>query len=257
MKPPPTSSTPPPEPPDRPARRPGGHQSYKLGGSTQITPAGPSKYDDGVAHKHYEPGEHDPLHNEDVAHEHIDVNISGLIASAVVLIVVTLAAQVGMYFLFGVFENQAQARDLEAQVSPLARPATDMPRTTMESPFFSQGVGGPQLLTNEPVALEKQRNEERKRLEGYGWVDEKAGVAHLPIEEAKKLLVKRGVAVREGEPIAPALGTRLPARGESSGGRIITNAPAEPAPGTAAPPAAPDHGGHGEQPKPPAKPGGH
>jgi hypothetical protein len=136
-----------------------------------------------------------------------------------------------------------------------------MPKTT-ESPFFSQGVGGPQLLTNEPVALEKQRSEELKRLHGYGWVDQKTGVAHLPIDEAKKLLVQRGVPVREGEPVAPALGTRLPARGEASGGRVITTTLPEREAG-AAPPAAPDHGQqpHAGQPKPPAaKPpgsGGH
>ena len=59
-------------------------------------------------------------------------------------------------------------------------------------------------------------------LHGYGWVNQGAGVARMPIDQAKKLIVERGLPVREGEEVSPTLGTRLPARGESSGGRIIT-----------------------------------
>jgi hypothetical protein len=65
----------------------------------------------------------------------------------------------------------------------------------------------------------------------------------MPIDEAKKLIVERGLPVREGEEVSPTLGTRLPARGESSGGRIIT-VPAQEASGEPAP-AAPE-GGHGQ-----------
>ena len=67
------------------------------------------------------------------------------------------------------------------------------------------------------------RDKEQKRLHGYGWVNQGAGVARMPIDEAKKLIAERGLPVREGEEVSPTLGTRLPARGESSGGRIITD----------------------------------
>jgi len=42
-------------------------------------------------------------------------------------------------------------------------------------------------------------------LAGYGWVDEKAGVVRIPIEQAKALLLRRGL------PVAPA--TASPAAG--------------------------------------------
>lgn len=191
-------------------------------------------------------GTDDELHNADVAHEHSDVNIRALVSSAIVLVIVTIAAHVIIYFLFGWMEKDAAAS--QAAVSPLARPATDMPKNTLGSPTFNAtaGVAGPQLLTNEPMALQKQRADEAQRLQGYGWVNEQTGVAHMPIEQAKKLIVERGLPVRPEAAVAPTLGTSLPAAGEASGGRVITapppaEAPAEPAKEQ---PAAKPHGGH-------------
>jgi hypothetical protein len=161
-----------------------------------------------------------------------------------------------MAFLFNWFERQAAAND--PPVSPLALPAPEVPKNTSQSPYFSSGVPGPPLLTNEPIALDKQRGNEQKRLHGYGWVDEKSGVAYMPIEEAKKLILQRGLPAREGEPVPPTLGTHLPAQGESSGGRVITGTVPEPpaAPG-AQPAQEPGLQPHGEPPA--AKPhrGGH
>jgi hypothetical protein len=238
------------EPPARQVpspRRPSGHQSYRLGEPTTITPATAhaasdvSKYDDGVPHRHHAPGEHDLLHNEDVGHEHIDVDIRGLIASAVVLVVITLFAQAAMYFMFGWMESSAAARDVET--SPVARPATNMPPTT-QSPYFSQSVGGPQLLTNEPMALEKHTAEVNERLHGFGWVDQNAGTARISIEQAKKLIVERGLPARADSTVPATLGTRLPAAGEGSGGRAITvPLPEPPSSAPAQKPAEKPHGG--------------
>ena len=71
------------------------------------------------------------------------------------------------------------------------------------------------------------------------------GVAHIPIDEAKKLMLERGLPVREGEAAAPTLGTQRRAVGEASGGRMMRA-------GAAAPAAAPHR-----QPHAPAQPGTH
>ncbi len=42
------------------------------------------------------------------------------------------------------------------------------------------------------------RQEEEGKLETYGWVNQSRGVAHVPIEAAKKLLVEHGLPVRSG-----------------------------------------------------------
>jgi hypothetical protein len=184
----------------------------------------------------------DVLHNPEVAHEHTDINVRAIIWSGVALVVVCVVTAVLMYGTFTIFESLAARND--PSVSPLAAPPTAMPVTTTESPSFGTAPN-PKLLTNEPAALEKLRSSEAERLKGYGWVDQGAGVAHLPIEEAKKLLLERGLAVRP-DAIDPAT-FFAPAQGEASGGRTI-GAP-KPAPGdtTKAPPAqapAPKPHGH-------------
>ena len=83
--------------------------------------------------------------------------------------------------------------------------------------------------------LQQQRDKEQKVLHGYGWVNQGAGVARMPIDEAKKLILERGLPVREGEDVSPTLGTRLPARGESSGGRDHHRARAGSAAGSGSP----------------------
>ena len=85
-----------------------------------------------------------------------------------------------------------------------------------------QEAPAPRLLTNEPASLSKFRAEETKKLEGYAWVDERSGVARVPIEQAKKLILQRGLPVRaSGAADDPRIGTHAPAYGEASGGRAI------------------------------------
>jgi hypothetical protein len=243
--------------------RPGGHGSYKIGSepatghtwheapppppppSGRYVPpaaAAPTRFDDGVPHKHHEPGEEDLLHNVDVEHEHADVDLRAVIGSAIVLLVVVVASQLLMWALFVVFDKQAAAN--EPSVSPLAAPPATMPKNQMGTAIFTpETVAGPHLLTNEPMNLQQQRDKEQKVLHSYGWVNQAAGVARIPIDEAKKLIVERGLPAREGEEVSPTLGTRLPTRGESSGGRVITVPAQEPTQEAA--PGAPE-GGHGQ-----------
>jgi hypothetical protein len=167
------------------------------------------------------------MHNEDVAHEHGDVNIRTIIAFGIAILVVVAISSVLMYGLWIVFENQAKARD--PQVSPYNVTNTN---TTPR---------GPQLLTNEPKYLHDFRQEEAGKLDGYGWVNQSQGVARVPIDAAKKLVVQHGLPVRPDAPDDKTLGTHAPAFGEASGGRGIpvkhAVPAATPAPGTEQQPA--------------------
>ena len=174
------------------------------------------------------------MHNEDVAHEHGDVNIRTIIAFGIAILAVVAISSALMYGLFwGVFEKQAKARDPEV------------------SPYTVTGgkPRGPELLTNEPKYLRDFAQEEESKLGTYGWVNQSQGVAHVPIEAAKKLVVAHGLPVRASAPDDKTLGTHAPAFGESSGGRAIPVKHAMPAatpgPGTEQQPAA-------KEPKPPA-----
>lgn len=179
----------------------------------------PTNRDPHGAPHHYTQAE---MHNPDVAHEEADINIRTVLTFAVGLAVVVMISAGLMGIMFRVLSNQAAAND--PQVSPLALPPGQTPPA-------------PNLLTNEPAGLRSFHAEEDRTLDGYGWVDQRAGVARLPIEQAKKLIVERGLPVRAtGAVDDPRVGTHAPAYGEASSGRTIV---LPKAPAAAQPPAAP------------------
>ena len=184
------------------------------------------------------------LHNPDVAHEHSDINVRAIVAFLIVLTVVGLVAAAAMWGVFVILDNQAAKAD--PALSPLATPAGELPPE-------------PRLMTNEPANLEKQRERERKLLEGGEWVDRRAGVGRIPIDEAKKLLLHSGLPARAGEAVDPRLGTRAAAMSDASSGRnaVVKQTPT----GVSAQPQQPGTQ-QGTQPaasgaaRPPQKPGG-
>ena len=55
--------------------------------------------------------------------------------------------------------------------------------------------GAPMLETNERGQFHDFLMNQENQLNSYGWVDEKAGVAHIPIERAMELIAQRGLPV--------------------------------------------------------------
>ena len=177
---------------------------------------------------------HGPIDNPDVVHEESDINVRAIIGFVIVLTGITLAVDVAMWGLFKALDYYEVKND--APVSPLALPPAPV-------------TGGPQpapgLQTTPWADLKQFRAEQNAYLHGYGWVDEHAGMAHVPIEKAKELLLKQGLPVRPE--LADALeGTNVAASGESNGGRTIpagqpdrSSPSAPPAPAPATPPVTP------------------
>jgi hypothetical protein len=98
------------------------------------------------------------------------------------------------------------------------------------------------------VDLKEFRARQQAHLHGYAWVDETSGVARVPIDKAKEMLLKKGIPVRP-ELADESEGTHVAAGGESNGGRTLPTGGADrsTAPAPAATPAAPAA---------PTKPGG-
>jgi hypothetical protein len=187
---------------------------------------------------------HGDLHNPDVAHEAGDINIRAVLWFVGILIATALSIHLSMWGLFRVFARMEATADPE--VSPLMVPAGQLP-------------GEPRLQTTPWQDLRKFRESEDRHLHSYGWIDEKAGVAHVPIDKAKALLLQRGLAVRPTASDA-AEGTHFAASGESSSGRSIPAGGADtstPTPPAAQPPSPTPPGGSAPVPaKPPGGPGG-
>jgi hypothetical protein len=184
---------------------------------------------------------HGDLTNPEVAHEQSDINIRAVLWFVAILLVTSLAIHLSMYGLFKVFAGFEARSDPE--VSPLMAPAGQLPPE-------------PRLQTSPWTDLKKFHEIEERHLHTYGWVDEKAGVAHLPIEKAKALLLQRGLPVSSNAADAME-GTHVAASGESSSGRLIPAGGADKS--TAQPAATPPQAaqpGPPPAPTPPKGPGG-
>jgi len=125
-----------------------------------------------------------PGDNPEVHHETSDVNIRGVLAFAGGLIVAAVIIHLMVWLLFGYFTGREAARVPRAY--PLA--VTEENRLPPE----------PRLQTNPRQDLRDLRTQEEGVLENYGWVDKNAGVVRIPIGEAMKLTVQRGLPTREG-----------------------------------------------------------
>jgi hypothetical protein len=178
---------------------------------------------------------HGNLDNPDTRHEESDINVRAIVGFVIVLTAIVLAVDVAMFGLFKLLDYMEVKN--EPVASPLALPA-------------GQPLGPPGLQVQPWQDLKKFRADQLAHLHGYGWVNEPAGVARIPIDKAKELLLKKGLPVRPE--LADALeGTNVAASGESNGGRTIPAGQADKSAPVSQPPAAAP-----AVPAPPAKPGG-
>jgi hypothetical protein len=107
----------------------------------------------------------------------------------------------------------------ETTKSPMVAPSPDT-RAVLKSDIekFPQ----PRLETDERTEVFAPRLSEEQQLNSYGWVDPKAGIAHIPIERAMEMIAQQGL------PTTPKVGTAPPsevnmvrqaaARSDASGG---------------------------------------
>ncbi len=80
-----------------------------------------------------------------------------------------------------------------AGVAAFHHPLTSVKVTAVTTP------PGPQLQTHAREDLLKLRAAEDAMLNGYGWVDRKAGLVHIPIERAMELTAQRGLPATRTE----------------------------------------------------------
>jgi hypothetical protein len=151
---------------------------------------------------------HGELHNPDTAHEETDINIGAIVTFVVGLAVTALVIQLAMWGMFKVLDK------VEEKADPSLSPYAAAP--AMKGEDFP----APSLQRTPWTDLKALRAEEAAHLHSYGWVDEQAGIARMPIDKAKALLLKKGLPVRP-ELADAAEGTRVAATGEASGGRNI------------------------------------
>ena len=127
------------------------------------------------------------------AFEHQDLRAAGVIYFLVILLAITAMLMFGLRGLYAYLDKRDNAE--QPALSPLVTNApTDtrhIPRNYPQSVFPS-----PKLEEDERGQLNGIRLAEEQTLSTYGWVDEKAGTVHIPIERAIELTAQRGLPVR-------------------------------------------------------------
>ena len=131
-----------------------------------------------LPHAHHSAGEPAAPH-----HETSDINIRGVLAFGLGLIVIGIVLHLAVWVLFTYFNSREAFR--AAPEFPLA---------------VSQGARvppEPRLQIHPREDLQDLRASEDAILNSYGWVDKNAGIVRIPIDEAMKLTLQRGLPARQ------------------------------------------------------------
>jgi hypothetical protein len=137
-----------------------------------------------MAEVHYP---HAPARDDDenpsVHHEATDVNLRAILEFGAGLLVVAIFIHFAIWLLFMYFDGRERA-------------AKTLPMYPLAVGQENRLPPEPRLQTNPREDLKVLRDDEDVMLNSYGWVDKNAGVVHIPIGEAMKLTLERGLPTR-------------------------------------------------------------
>jgi hypothetical protein len=142
------------------------------------------------------------LSSADATYERTDARIGPVAKFMLWLGVLTILTFVGVGVMFSTMVNNRVETDEPRY--PLAGVTSGLPPEP----------AGVQLQIEPQLDLERFRGSEEARLETYGWVDEESGIVRLPIEEAMRLTLERGLPASD----ASAAPEMRPS--DSSAGRV-------------------------------------
>jgi len=119
-------------------------------------------------------------------HEHTDADVGLIVQYALWLAAVAVLVHIGLWFVFGAFvESRQQA----------SRP--EYPLAVGEEPRLP---AGPRLQRFPANEIYQFRQQENRVLDGYAWIDRNAGTVRIPIAEAMRLTLERGLPARTVNP---------------------------------------------------------
>jgi hypothetical protein len=139
-------------------------------------------------------------------YEHTDANIGVIVRFLVWLAVSALVIHIGLGFLYQLFIDRSVITE---QPYPLA---TQQEERLPPAPRLQQ------FPRNE---IYQFRTDENALIERYGWMNRDAGIVHIPIEDAMRLTLERGLLKSgpQAQPADPAASRLMPS--DSSAGRTM------------------------------------
>jgi hypothetical protein len=129
--------------------------------------------------------------NKDVSFEARDISIPSVAWSLVYLAVTVVVSLVICVYFFKFSTGFVSGSDTPRPMVRQQMSATDDMNMSMPPEPRLQGVPGhitdPQQDMRDKIAADTKANE------SYGWMDEKAGVAQIPVKEAMKIIAEKGL----------------------------------------------------------------
>jgi hypothetical protein len=138
-------------------------------------------------------------HNEEMDFEREDLGAKPILIFLLALIigcVVVALVLKGLYSYLDSYQNHHQAAQ-----SPLVQQTTTDTRNV--EPGDIKKFPQPRLESGETTEINDFRMQEEQTLNSYGWVDQQAGVARIPIDRAMALLAQRGLPTRPQAGVTP------------------------------------------------------
>jgi hypothetical protein len=115
-------------------------------------------------------------------HEESDINVRAILGTGAGMIVGAVVIGVVVWALF-VLLSKREARDVLTEFPLASGQAQRLPPE-------------PRLQTDPREDLRALRQAEDNALQSYGWIDKNTGVVRIPIDQAMKLTLERGLPVR-------------------------------------------------------------
>ncbi len=128
-------------------------------------------------------------------HEKTDANIRNVVWFAVGLTILVVGAMIASRLLFNFYA---------------AHQGLGPPASPFENERALPSAGVPRLQVKPASEFGSYAGDQQEMLKSYGWVDQKAGIVHIPIDRAMDLLLERGLPVRKGPPVEAVPPGRLP-----------------------------------------------
>jgi hypothetical protein len=141
-----------------------------------------------------------PSFENDAGHERDEVSVRGILGFALALLAIAMAILLllrGVMNHFSTVELVGQAKQPPFLATPLK-------------------IAGPALQSHPAAERAERHEQELRRLNGYGWVDRDAGIAHIPIDRAIEILALRGLPEIKASPSLESVAPEKPASTKSS-----------------------------------------
>jgi hypothetical protein len=117
-----------------------------------------------------------------------DVNIWAVVKFAIGILILGIFSYIMLYGMLKLFEHQQQAS--RGPAPPMARGDQDR---LPPPPRLQMMPGSPSEYKSPEYEMTLMREEEEKRLTTYGWVNRDAGIVRIPIDEAMKRVLEKGL----------------------------------------------------------------